>query len=93
MRPSGGNGKTYSPEDVVRAFSYYALDRSLYQRMREDFKLPSVSTLYNNISIFLQNVIGRLEDPKKVCVCVCVTSRRSLHSENQYSIQLWRDFR
>ena len=44
--------------------------------MREDFKLPSVSTLSNitsscdkqSISIFLQNVIGRLEDPKKVCV-------------------------
>ena len=44
--------------------------------MREDFKLPSVSTLSNitsscnkqTISIFLQNVIGRLEDPKKVCV-------------------------
>ena len=84
MRPSGGNRKIYSPEDFVRAFSYYALSRSLYQRMREDFKLPSVSTLSNitsscnkqSISIFLQNVIDRLEDPKKG---VCFTSRRSLH--------------
>ena len=76
MRPSGCNRKIYSPEDFVRAFSYYALSRSLYQRMRENFKLPSVSTLSNitsscnkqTISIFLQNVISRLEDPKKVCV-------------------------
>ena len=83
MRPSGVNIKIYSPEDFVRAFSYYDLSRSLYQRMRENFKLPSVSTLSNitsscnkqTISIFLQNVISRLEDPKKVCV----TSRRSLH--------------
>ena len=66
-RPSGGNRKTYSPEDFVRAFSYYALSRSLYQRMREDFKLPSVSTPSScnkqTISIFLKNAISRLEDP------------------------------
>ena len=73
MRPPGGNRRIYSPEDFFRAFSYYALSRSLYQRMREDFKLPSVSTHSNitsscntqTISIFLQNVIGRLEDPKR----------------------------
>ena len=73
MRPSRGNRNIYSPEDFVRAFSYYALSRSLYQRMRQDFKLPSVSTLSNitsscsnqTISIFLQNVISCLEDLKK----------------------------
>ena len=29
MRPSGGNRKIYSPEDIVRAFSYYALSLDL----------------------------------------------------------------
>ena len=83
MRPSGGNGKIYSPKNFVRAFSYYALSRSLYPRMREDFKLSFVSTLSNNISIFLQNVIGRFEDPKKVCVCY-FTTKFTLRKSMQY---------
>ena len=96
MKPSGANRKIYSPEDFVRAFSYYALSRSLYQRMREDFKLPSVSTLSNitsscnkqTISIFLQNVIGRLEDRKR-CVCYFTTK---FTSEKINAVSWWRDF-
>ena len=76
MRPDGGNAKIYSPEDLVRAFSYCALSRTLYQKMRNDFKYPSVSTLTNITSScskqttlkFLQNVLSYLDSAKKMCV-------------------------
>ena len=76
MRAEGGSRKIYSPEDLVRAFSYYALSRSSYQKMRNDFKMPSISTLSNitsscnkqTSSMFLQNVIGSIEDSKRACV-------------------------
>ena len=42
---SRGNRKLYTPEVLVRAFSYYAVSRSLYERLRNDYQLPSVSTL------------------------------------------------
>ena len=37
--------KMYSAEMIVRAFHYFALSRSLYNRLRIDYQLPSVQTL------------------------------------------------
>jgi len=37
--------KKYEPATLVRAFEYYTLSRSAYNRMRTDFELPSVRTL------------------------------------------------
>ena len=68
--------RIYSPEVLVRAFSYYALSRSSYNRMREDYQLPSISTLNrltsscNKISTsnFLKTVLGSTSDEKKPCI-------------------------
>ena len=35
---------------VIRAYSYFSTSRSLYQKLRKDYKLPSVKTLTNLIS-------------------------------------------
>ena len=35
----------YSKETIMRAFEYFACSRALYNRLREDYQLPSVSTL------------------------------------------------
>ena len=45
MRAKGSNRKIYTPEDLVQAFSHYAWSRTLYQKLRNNFKLPSESTL------------------------------------------------
>ena len=35
----------YNPDIMVRAFEYFSTSRALYNRIREDFQLPSVRTL------------------------------------------------
>ena len=45
MSTSTRSKKLYSPEAIVRAFSYFATSRSLYKQMREDYQFPSISTL------------------------------------------------
>ena len=35
----------YSPEMIARAFEYFCISRSLYDRLRKDFQLPSIRTL------------------------------------------------
>ena len=45
MRGNGGNKSLYSAEMLVRAFSYFVVSRSLYQKMRKDLQLPSIATL------------------------------------------------
>ena len=66
--------KKYSIETTVRAFEYFALSRSTYNRLREDFELPSISTLTNLTSkvksqddeSFIVNAFKNLpEDQKK----------------------------
>ena len=37
--------KVYESEILIRAFDYFVRSRSLYNRLRDDYKLPSVSTL------------------------------------------------
>ena len=37
--------KKYTPEMIGRAFEYFAISRSLYRRLREDYELPSITML------------------------------------------------
>ena len=44
MAPTAGE-RMYSQELIVRAFQYFATSRSLYNRLRTDYQLPSIKTL------------------------------------------------
>ena len=46
MKAQPKGSKVYSPDVLIRAFNYYSTSRALYEKLREDFKLPSVKTLY-----------------------------------------------
>jgi hypothetical protein len=58
---------------MVRAFEYFATSRSLYGRLRDDFELPSISTLtrlsskVNNSSdiSFINAIFANLKDEQK----------------------------
>ena len=76
MSTSAWSKKLYSPEAIVRAFSYFATTRSLYKQMREDYQFPSISTLTKITSscakqtsgAFLKNVFHSLETKQKICI-------------------------
>ena len=73
---SRGNRKLYTPDVLVRAFSYYAVSTSLYERLKKDYQLPSVSTLAritssstkSSSSEFLKTVFEATENTRKPCV-------------------------
>ena len=66
----------YTPEMVVRAFSYFATSRCLYERMQHDFQFPSVRTLTRITSkvakldeaLFSGAVFKSLEERQRLCV-------------------------
>ena len=70
--------KKYSTETIVRAFEYFAISRSLYERLREDYELPSISLLTKLTSKldsamddieFLNSVFSKLENEmQKKCM-------------------------
>ena len=68
--------KLYTPDVIVRAFSYFATSRSLYNRMRSDFQFPSIRTLTRITSSFskqsdlhfLTNIFQSLEEEQKICI-------------------------
>lgn len=76
MGPKKVGRPVYSPAFVVRAFQYFATSRSLYQRLRHDFQLPSVQTLTRitsrvsklSESAFTSAVFSSLEDRQKHCI-------------------------
>ena len=41
MEPKPVGKKVYTSEQMTRAFEYYATSRSLYGKLRKDYKLPS----------------------------------------------------
>ena len=43
-------GIKYSSNIVMHAFEYYATSRTLYNRLRDDFQLPSLATLEGMMS-------------------------------------------
>ena len=42
--------RVYSTETLTRAFEYFAMSRTTYSKLREDYQLPSVTTLTRLIS-------------------------------------------
>ena len=77
MKPTKVGEKRYSPETLIRAFEYYSTSRCLYERIRKDYKLPSVNTLTNLTSkvnntsdkAFIKEVFSNLPDERqKQCV-------------------------
>ena len=76
MRPPQVGKKTYTPDILIRAFDYYSASRSLYQRLRDDYKLPSVKTLSTITSkvrkltdaTFIKDVFSSLKEEQKQCV-------------------------
>ena len=70
-------GKSLYPQSViVRAFEYFCTARSLYNRLREDFKLPSIQTLTRitsrvsklSESTFLTRIFRNVNDMQKLCI-------------------------
>ena len=68
--------KKYEAETVIRAFEYFATSRTLYKRLREDYELPSISTLtrltskVNKIddTQVIKNVFYNVEEKQKTCI-------------------------
>ena len=56
MGPKVVGDKLYSPEMIIRAFEYFAISRSLYERLRTDYQLPSIRLLTNITSKFKSNL-------------------------------------
>jgi len=70
--------KKYSPETIIRAFEYFVLSRTAYNRLREDFELPSISTLtrltskvktLDDIS-YVKTLFQKLDSKQKLCVLI-----------------------
>ena len=67
----------YTPEMTVRGFEYFAKSRSCCKLLRNDYELPSISTLtrltskVSNIedSSFVRSVFQSLNDGQKVVFC------------------------
>ena len=68
--------KKYKPDMIIRAFEYFATSRSLYNRLRQDFELPDVTTLTRLTSKvdncgdtdFLRNVFDAIDDKQRSCI-------------------------
>ena len=69
--------KKYSDETIIRAFEYFALSRSAYNRLRENFELPSVRTITRITSrvnklddnLYIQKLFQNLNDERqKTCI-------------------------
>ena len=76
MSPQCVGKPLYSQDMIVRAFEYFCTSRSLYQRLRHDYQLPSVQTLTRitskvsklSESKFLDKVFNLLPEDQKLCV-------------------------
>jgi len=68
--------KRYSTATIVRAFSYFALSRTTYERLRIDMQLPSIATLTRMTSAakrfddiaFYTRIFSSLSDEQKTCI-------------------------
>ena len=69
--------KNYSTETLVCSFQYFALSRAAFNRLREDFELPSVRALTrltskvkttDNSSYIKHDVTNLNEKKQKICL-------------------------
>lgn len=76
MGPTIIGEKKYDPDMVVRAFEYFAISRSSYARLRDDYKLPSISLLKEITSTvkdtsdiqYLKNIFSKLPAGQRSCI-------------------------
>ena len=74
MRDVKVGNALYSPETILRAFEYFSISRSLYNRFREDYQLPSVRTLTKltskagKVTDLLNKIIPSVEKRQQNCV-------------------------
>ena len=69
--------KKYDTSTIVRAFEYFSVSRSLYNRLRHDYELPSISLLTRITSKldsslddkeYLNSLFSNLDEMQKHCV-------------------------
>ena len=68
--------KVYHPEIMVRAFEYFATSRALYNRLKDDYKLPEPRTLTRITSRvskitdknYVKQVFNALDEEKRHCI-------------------------
>ena len=53
MGPSKVGTKVYNEDTIIRAFEYFSISRSCYERFQTDYKLPSVKTLTKRFSFLI----------------------------------------
>ena len=78
MAPIKVGKKMYSPDTLIRAFAYYSVSRSLYKKLRRDYKLPSIKILQNLTSkvnklsdqTFVNDVFAKLQERQKETVVI-----------------------
>ena len=76
MKPPKIGKKVYDADTLRRAFTYYATSRTLYRKLRKDFKLPSEKLLSNMTSKvsnltdnnFIKELFGALPAEQRECV-------------------------
>ena len=76
--PSKIVGIKYSSDIVIRAFEYFATSRTLYNRFRDDFQLPSLATLGRmtskvskvNEKSFLLSIFKSLNTSQRGCIII-----------------------
>lgn len=76
MGPRRIGEKLYSPEMIVRSFGYFATSRALYSQLRNDYQLPSASTLTRITSKvskidekqFLELALQHTQENQKLCL-------------------------
>ena len=73
--PSVGE-KFFSVDAILRGFQYFSSSRSLYNRLRSDFRLPSIRVLTAitsktskiDDSSYLTSIFNKLSDDQKFCI-------------------------
>ena len=73
MAPFYVGEKKYESEIIIRSFEYFAMSRALYNRLRDDYQLPSVTTLTRLTSktnkiddtAMMKNVISNVAERQK----------------------------
>ena len=73
MAPFYVGEKKYESEIIIRSFEYFAMSRALYNRLRDDYQLPGVSTLTRltsktnkiNDTAMMKNVLSNVAERQK----------------------------
>ena len=68
--------RRYSVDEMTRAFEYFATSRATYNKLREDYELPSIRTLTRLTSkvgncddlTFIKEIFSHLGERQKVCI-------------------------